>query len=167
MGVQHHCEWLWFNSADNDTDCEQEYSDLTLTDGRQHHTPATLPKVFHEEPGHALSRLRQNMCIRLLHTPKISRKLLESGILFCCAKAAKTALGTIKLWFNYFPPSFYKALDVHFSRVVKERDAPVVVAWSPVSLSVYRDDQFANYSVPFQNVMPLDTHTSQPNHPAF
>jgi len=48
----------------------------------------------------------------------------------------------------------------------KERDAPVVDAFTPVALSVYGDDQFANLSVPLQNAMPLDTHTSQANHPA-
>jgi len=43
---------------------------------------------------------------------------------------------------------------------------PVVGAFTPVSLSVYRDDQF-DLSVAFQNALPFDTHTSQPNHPAF
>jgi len=99
--------------------------------------------------------------------PKFLENLLESGILFCCCATAatKTALGIIQLWFNYFAASFYKAL--HFSREAKERDAPVIGAFNLVSLSVYRDDQFANLSVPFQNAMLLDTHTSQPNNPAF
>jgi len=77
----------------------------------------------------------------------------------------KTALGIIQLWFNYFAASFYKALGVYFSLEAKERDAPVVGAFTPVPFSVYRDDQFANLSVPLQNAMPLDTHTSQPKHP--
>jgi len=59
----------------------------------------------------------------------------------------------IQLWFNYFEVSFYKALGVHFSRKAKDRDASVVGAFTPVSLSVYRDDQFANLSVPFQNAV--------------
>jgi len=42
----------------------------------------------------------------------------------------------------------------------KERDAPVVNAFANVPLSVYRDDQFANLSVPLENAMPLDTHES-------
>jgi len=45
-----------------------------VTGGRQHHNPVTLLKAFHEEPGHMLFRGRQNMCIRLWHDPKISRK---------------------------------------------------------------------------------------------
>jgi len=100
--------------------------------------------------------------------PRFLENLLESGILFCCAMAAtKTELGPIQLCFNYFAASFCKALGVHFSREANERDTPVVGAFTPVFLSVYRDDQFANLSVPLQNAMPLDTHTSQPNHPAF
>jgi len=100
--------------------------------------------------------------------PRFLENLLESGILFCCAKAVtKTALGIIQLWFNYFATSLCKALGVHSFREAKERDTPVVGAFTPVSLSVHRDDQFANLSVPFQNVMPPVTHTSQPNHLAF
>jgi len=96
--------------------------------------------------------------------------VMESGNLFCCATAAtKTALCVTQLWFNYFAASFCKALGVHFSREAKERNAPVVGAFIPVSLSVYWDDhdQFANLSVSFRNAVPLDTHTSQPNHPTF
>ena len=51
---------------------DQEYSYLTAD--RQHHTPATLHKPFQEEPGRMLSRVRQSMCRRLWHTPKISQK---------------------------------------------------------------------------------------------
>jgi len=47
------------------------------------------------------------MCRRLLHTPKISQKLLESENLVCSAMAGtQTALGIIQLWFNYFEASF-------------------------------------------------------------
>ena len=44
---------------------------------RQHRTPTTPPKAFHEEPGHILSRSRQNMCIGLWHAPRISWKFAE------------------------------------------------------------------------------------------
>jgi len=75
----------------------------------------------------------------------------------------KTAPGIIQLWFSYFEVSFYKALGVHFSREAKDRDASVVGAFTPVSLSVYRDDQFANISVPFQNAMPPVTQWRSQN----
>jgi len=99
--------------------------------------------------------------------------LMDSEILFCCATAAtKTALGITQLWFNYF--TLFRGIFLQgtwrtLSREAKEREAPVVCAFTPVSLSVYRDDhdQFANLSVPCQNAMLLNTHTSQPNHPAF
>jgi len=42
----------------------------------------------------------------------------------------------------------------------KQRDAAVVGSFTPVSLFVDGDDQFANLSVLFQNAMPLDTHES-------
>jgi len=51
---------------------DQEYSYLTA--GRQHHTPATLHKPYQEEPGRMFSRVRQSMCRRLWHTPKVSQK---------------------------------------------------------------------------------------------
>jgi len=55
---------------------EQECGYLTASmwGTRQHRTPATPLKAFHEEPGHILSRNRQQMCIRLLHAPRNSRK---------------------------------------------------------------------------------------------
>ena len=76
-----------------------------------------------------------------------------SGNLFCSATAAtKTALGIIQLWFNYFRG----IMAYTFSRRLS-RDAAVVDSFTPASLYVYWDDQFANLSVPFQNAMPLDT----------
>jgi len=36
-----------------------------------HHTPATLPKAFHKEPGLMLSRGPQNMWRRLWQTPQV------------------------------------------------------------------------------------------------
>jgi len=88
------------------------------------------------------------MCRRLLNVPKISRKFVgEWNLFYCATTATKTALGIIQLWFDYFAASFFKALGVHFSREARERDAPVVGEFTPVSLSVYREDQFANLSV--------------------
>jgi len=37
-----------------------------VRDGREHHTPGTLPKAYREEPGHIISQGGQNMCT--LHT---------------------------------------------------------------------------------------------------
>jgi len=49
---------------------------------------------------------------------------------------------------------------MHSSWETKQRDAAVVVSFTPVSLFVYGDDQFANLSMPFQNAMPLDALSS-------
>jgi len=49
---------------------------------------------------------------------------------------------------------------MHSSWETKQRYATVVGSFTPFSLFVYGDDQFANLSVPFQNAMPLDTHES-------
>jgi len=46
---------------------------------------------------------------------------------------------------------------MHSSWETKQRDAAVVGSFTPVSIFVYGDDQFANFSVTFQNAMPLDT----------
>jgi len=42
----------------------------------------------------------------------------------------------------------------------KQRDVLVVGSFTPVSLFVYEDDQFAILSVPFENAVPFDTHKS-------
>ena len=44
-----------------------------ITGGRQHRTPAKLPKDFHEEPGRMIYRGRHIMCRRLWQTPRIFR----------------------------------------------------------------------------------------------
>jgi len=56
---------------------EQEYEYSYLTASNRH--PSTLysttsPQAFHGEPGHILSRGRQNVCINvcLWHVPRIS-----------------------------------------------------------------------------------------------
>jgi len=78
----------------------------------------------------------------------------------------KTALDIIQLWFNYFASSFFNALAIYVSREAKERNAPVVGAFSPVSLFVYGDD---HPSLPIFGALPehqanwVDlTHTCQP-----
>jgi len=55
---------------------------------------------------------------------------------------------------------FSHHLGIHSSWENKQRDAAVVGSFTPVSLSVHGDDQFANLSTPFQNAMPVDTHES-------
>jgi len=62
---------------------DQEYSNLTaVTGGCQHRNHATLPKVFHEEPGRMLSWSRQNMWRRLISIlPRFLKNLLESEII--------------------------------------------------------------------------------------
>jgi len=55
-------------------------------------------------------------------------------------------------------------LGIHSSWEAKERDAAVFGSFTPVSLFVYGDDQFANLSVTFQSAMALDTHeAAQPS----
>jgi len=77
----------------------------------------------------------------------------------------KTALGIIRLWFNYLlGPSFssFKALGIHFSREAKERNKSVIVLLLSVSSCVWRWSlQFANLSLPFQNASPSDTRFNQ------
>jgi len=63
----------------------------------------------------------------LRHTPKISKKLLESEYLVCNATAStNTPLGITQLWLPCFVASVFKALGIHSSRKVKEKDAQVV-----------------------------------------
>jgi len=86
---------------------------------------------------------------------------LEIGNLLCSATAAtKTALGVLQLCFNYFALSCFNELGTHSSFEAKERDTPAVGAFTPVSLVVYGDDRFANFSVPFHDAMTLDAHES-------
>jgi len=73
--------------------------------------------------------------------PRFLENLLESENLVCNAAAGtKNALGSIRLWFNYFAASYFKALCYYFSWEAKERNAPVVGAFTPVSLFVYGDN---------------------------
>jgi len=61
----------------------------------------------------------------------------------------RTGYRITQLWFHYFHGILAQA---------KQRHAPVVGSFTPVSHFVYGDDQFATLAVPFQNAMPLDTH---------
>jgi len=81
--------------------------------------------------------------------------------LFCSATGVtKTPLGVLQLCFNFFALFFFNELGIHSSWEAKQRDTPVVGAFTTVSLVVYGDDQFANLSVSFQNAMTLDKHES-------
>ena len=66
----------------------------------------------------------------------------------------------LQLCFYYFALSVFNERGIHFSRETKQRDTTAFCAFTPVSIVVYRDDQFANLSVPLQNAMALDTHES-------
>ena len=72
----------------------------------------------------------------------------------------KTALGVLQLCFYYFALYFFNELVIHSSWEAKQRDIPVVGAFTPACLVAFVDDQFANLSVPFQNAMTFDTHES-------
>jgi len=99
---------------------------LTTTSNRrsQHHKSATL-KGFHEDPSRMLSRVSQNMCRCLRHTPKIYWNLLESENLICSATGGpKIALGMLQLRFYYLAECFSKTHSVHFSREAKGREIP-------------------------------------------
>ena len=101
------------------------------------------------------------MCIRLWHVPKISRKFVgEWNFVLLCYSHVENRTGYHSALAQLFRGIFSQGTWRKLSMETKERDAPVVGAFAPVPLSVYRDDQFANLSVPFQNAMPLDTHES-------
>ena len=57
-------------------------------------------------------------------------------------------LGSLSHWWHHGMLSSWET---------KQRHASVVGPFTPVSLFVYGDDEFANISAPFQNAMPLDT----------
>jgi len=97
------------------------------------------------------------MCIRLWHAPRISRKFAgEWKFVLECYGHNENRTG-------YHPalvPLFSLHVGIHSAWEDKQRDALVVGSFTPGSLFVYENDQFANLSVPFQNAMPLDTHQS-------
>jgi len=125
-----------------------------VTDGLQHHRlllPVCHTPQSFSRPSHVLSWGRQNTCIRLWHVPKISRKFV--GVEFCSVVLR--------------PRRKPHWVSSSFGSIISQHLAAVVGAFTPVSPTVYRDDQF-DLSVPLQNAMPLDTYCmSQSNHPAF
>jgi len=96
-------------------------------------TPATLPKTFHEKPGHMLSRGRQNVCEHLWRTPKISRKISGENCVCNSTSVKKIALTILQLWFNYLAAPFLKAIGI--PRAARTKNNPVVYALTPASLS--------------------------------
>ena len=97
------------------------------------------------------------MCIRLWHDPRISRKFAgECKFVLWCYGRDENRIGNHPALIQLFS----RHLVIHSSWEAKQRDALVVGSFTPVSLFVYEDDQFANLLVAFQNAMPLDTHKS-------
>jgi len=67
----------------------------------------------------------------------------------------KTLLGIFQFRFNYFAASFLKPLGINFSRMIKERNVPIVNAFPLVSFLVCGDN---HPSLPiFQNARSLDS----------
>ena len=91
-----------------------------VTGGRQHRTPATLSKAFHEEPGRVLSRGRQNACRQPWHIPGISRKFAEKWT-FVCRHLFSRRLAPIKSVFD--------------------------LCWATVRYAVYRFDFSPEYTI--------------------
>ena len=139
---------------------EQEYSYLT-TRKRHPSTPHShnpSPKAFHEETGRTFPRGRQNMCIRLWRAPRISRKFAGECRFICSVMLLPRRKP------HWYHPAlvqlFSRHLGIHSSWEAKQRDVAIVGSFTPVSLFVYGDDQFANLLVPLQNPMTLGTHES-------
>ena len=136
---------------------EQEYRYLTASK-RHQSTPYSrnTHRTFCEEPGNILSRGRQMMSILIWHAPRISRKF--AGVEIC---SVVLRLQRKPHWVSSSLVQFFSwHYGMHSSWETKQRDAVVVGPFTPVSLFVYWDDQFANLSVLFQNAMPLDTQPS-------
>jgi len=95
---------------------EQEYSYSYLTASMRNPStpsPATPLKAFDKEPGHIHSRYRQNMCIRLWHAPRISRKFAGEWKLFFQCHGRDENRG------GYHPalvPLFSRHLGMHLSQ---------------------------------------------------
>jgi len=90
-------------TAGTDTNCKllNRIQWRPVTRSCQRCTSVGLPKAFQEQPGHTLSRGRQNMCTRLWHTPRF----LENCWRVCSATGVtKTALGISQFWFKFFAP---------------------------------------------------------------
>jgi len=150
-------EHLWFNSVDTDS----------LLAPVNTVFPQHPPKLFTRNPAIYFPEVYKTCVSVFSWLPGFLENLLESKNLFCSATAAtKTALGIIQLCINRVALSFFNKLGIHSSWEVKQRDTRVVGAFTPISLVVYENNQFANFRCPSKTPWHL-THTSQPNHPAF
>jgi len=141
---------------------EQEYSYLTVSK-RHQSTPYSrnTHRTFRDEPGNIVSRGRQNMSIPIWHAPRISRKFAGVEI---CSVVLRQQNGSRTGYHPALVQLFSWHHGMHSSWETKQRDSAVVGSFTPVSLFVYGDDQFANLSVPFQNDMPLDIQPGTPEH---
>jgi len=72
-----HGKRLWFQVCQHGLKlmCMKTVTWRPVTGSRQHRTPATFPKAFHQKPGRMLSRVQQNMCKRLWHAPRFLENL--------------------------------------------------------------------------------------------
>ena len=154
-------ERLYFNSGDTDTIF---WAGIQLFEGQQEAPVNTVlqqhPQSFSQGTGHVLSRGRQHMCRPTFwagsqHFSKIGWRVEICYVVLWARRKPHWVSSSIASIIS--PLSFFNELGIHSS---KQRDTPVVGAFTPVSLVVYWDDQFANLSVPFQNAMTLDTHES-------
>ena len=98
------------------------------TGGRQHHTPTTLLKAFHEEPVVCFLEVDKAYVDVFCILPRFLKNLLESENLVCSATAGmQTALGIIQLWFNYFTACFFKAVgnvNVNYLKLAQQHRRP-------------------------------------------
>ena len=112
-----------------------------VTGGRQHCTPATLPKTF----------VTRKPVVCFLHVDKtgidvfilarfIETLLANENYIPVAASSTKTALGFTLLQFNCFAESFFKVLGIYFYSEAKERDVPLVSAFTAVALFVHEDN---------------------------
>ena len=102
------------------------------------------------------------MCRRLWHAPKISRKFAGECKIDLQYYGRENRTGYHPALVKLFRGIFIKVLGMYFSWEAKERNAPVVGAFTPVSFFVHRDD---HPSLPifrcFSRTPDHLTHTSQ------
>jgi len=162
-------EPLWFNLADTD---KIFWAEIQLFDGQQEAPintvlPQHFPKLYTRNPAIYFPEVDKTCVYIFGRLPGFLETLIESGNLFCSATGAtKPALGIILLWFNYIA-LFFNDLGIHSSWEAKQRDTPLVDAFTPVYLVLgMRMITLPIFRWPFKTPWHL-THTSQPNHSAF
>ena len=111
-----------------------------VTGGPPHSIPATVPKAFHEEPGCMLSRGQHNMCRRLWHTPKISRKFSGEWKLSSVLRPGRKPHWVSSSFGSIISRDIFSRHLAYISREAKERYTTAVSTFTPVSLFVYGDD---------------------------